>query len=83
LRSAPPGVLCVSLADKLHNGRSILRDLEDIGPALWDRFNVGVDSQLWCYQELAAIFVARLPGPFTEEFSEVVTRITRLAGAQG
>ncbi len=41
LSDASPEVLRVSLADKLHNARSILRDLEQVGAAVWQRFNVG------------------------------------------
>jgi (p)ppGpp synthase/HD superfamily hydrolase len=35
-KSAP--ALRVSLADKLHNARSIVADLRQHGPALWSRF---------------------------------------------
>src|SRR5262245_48138857 len=41
LRTADPDVLCVSLADKVHNARSILRDLRksDVGEKIWARFS--------------------------------------------
>ncbi len=32
-------VLLVSAADKLHNARSIVRDLREIGDRVWERFN--------------------------------------------
>ncbi len=49
-------VLLVSVADKLHNARSISADFEDIGDDLWSRFNAGRDDILWYYAELVAAF---------------------------
>ena len=37
------------LADKLSNLRSIHRDYQELGDALWDRFNAGRDKQAWYY----------------------------------
>ncbi len=41
LPDASLSVRRVSLADKLHNARSILRDLQIFGPKVWDRFTGG------------------------------------------
>ena len=62
LADAPETVLRVSLADKLHNARSMLVDIETDGEAVWSRFNAGRDEQAWYYRELLAIFERRLPG---------------------
>jgi (p)ppGpp synthase/HD superfamily hydrolase len=61
LRGAPSSVLRVSLADKLHNARSIQVDLRADGEAVWGRFNAGRSKQAWYYGELLAIFERRLP----------------------
>lgn len=61
LDEAPPSVVRVSLADKLHNARSILADRRIDGDAVWDRFNAGQGEQAWYYRELLAIFERRLP----------------------
>lgn len=61
LESAPVGVLRVSLADKLHNARSILVDLGIVGEAVWGRFNAARANQAWYYRRLLAIFSERLP----------------------
>ena len=61
LAEAPEGVLRVSLADKLHNARSILVDLGAHGEAVWSRFHAGRAEQTWYYRELLAIFERRLP----------------------
>jgi (p)ppGpp synthase/HD superfamily hydrolase len=62
LGEAPATVLRVSLADKLHNARSIQVDLRADGEAVWDRFNAGRSEQRWYYGELLAIFERRQPG---------------------
>jgi hypothetical protein len=46
LRAEPDDVLRVSLADKLHNARAILRDFLRHGPDFWDRFNIDAEGQL-------------------------------------
>jgi (p)ppGpp synthase/HD superfamily hydrolase len=62
LEAATASVLRVSLADKLHNARSILVDLRADGEAVWDRFNAGRSEQAWYYRALLAVFERRLPG---------------------
>lgn len=62
LEAAPVGVLRVSLADKLHNSRSILVDLGIVGEAVWGRFNAARADEAWYYRRLLAIFSERLPG---------------------
>lgn len=46
----------VSLADKVHNMRSILRDYRMSQEELWKRFNADRDTILWHYDELLAAF---------------------------
>ncbi len=82
LRARAPDnpALLVSLADKLHNARSILRDYGDVGERLWDRFNGGREGSLWYYSALAAAFTELQPGPLSHELSRVVSEISALAG---
>ena len=61
LEEATPSVLKVSLADKLHNARSILIDLSGSGASVWDRFSAARSEQAWYYQTLLAIFERRQP----------------------
>lgn len=61
LARAPAAVLRVSLADKLHNARSILVDRGLVGEAVWDRFSAPRDEQAWYYERLLATFRERLP----------------------
>jgi Guanosine polyphosphate pyrophosphohydrolases/synthetases len=62
LADASESVLRVSLADKLHNARSILIDLRADGEPVWHRFHAGRIEQAWYYGELLAMFERRLPG---------------------
>lgn len=48
-----PRAVRVSLADKVHNARATVNDLETHGPRIWNRFNAGPDDQLWWYSTLA------------------------------
>ena len=52
------GIIRVSLADKVHNSRSTVNDLESEGTSVWDRFNAGFDDQMWWYGSLHSAFVA-------------------------
>lgn len=65
-------VLLVSLCDKTHNARSILRDLRLVGPNLWDRFKGAHAGTLWYYNTLANIFEQKRPGHLADELRRVV-----------
>lgn len=55
-----PDELRVSLADKLHNARSIAVDHRAIGDELWARFSTGsAEDVRWYYRGLAEAFAAR------------------------
>jgi (p)ppGpp synthase/HD superfamily hydrolase len=66
--------LLVSLSDKIHNARSILRDLRkpDIGSSIWARFKPSKTETLWYYRELANAFQRLLPGQLADELAEIV-----------
>lgn len=86
-----PDELRVSIADKLHNARSILSDYRRIGEDLWTRFAGRRSGTLWYYRSLLAAFEARRSdlGPggnaALDEFRLVVGELERLtaAGAPG
>lgn len=62
LRSASERAVLVSLADKVHNLRSIVGDYRVHGESLWTRFNPDAD-QVGYYGALHEVFRVRLPGP--------------------
>ena len=61
LEDEPMAVLRVSLADKLHNLRSIAIDHAAAGEAVWGRFNAGREQQEWYFAALLQVFERRLP----------------------
>jgi (p)ppGpp synthase/HD superfamily hydrolase len=81
-----PAALRVSLADKLHNARSILIDYRTHGDALWARFKQGqgIATRIY-YRELAAAFerergrMGEAAGPYVDELRRTVDAITALA----
>jgi (p)ppGpp synthase/HD superfamily hydrolase len=80
LEHAPPEVLQVSLADKLHNARAILSDYREVGEELWSRFRGTREESLWYYKSLVEIFARRCSGPHVEELKSTVNEIEALAG---
>jgi (p)ppGpp synthase/HD superfamily hydrolase len=74
LKTADEDILRVSLADKVHNARAILRDLRkpEIGEKIWSRFSQPKERTLWYYTSLAEIFRKKRPGQLAEELGEIV-----------
>jgi (p)ppGpp synthase/HD superfamily hydrolase len=74
LRKADEDILNVSLADKVHNARAILRDLRkaDVGEKVFERFSQNKQETLSYYSRLAEIFCERLPGQLSNELREIV-----------
>jgi (p)ppGpp synthase/HD superfamily hydrolase len=82
LADADASVLLVSASDKLHNARSIVRDLRGVGAATWDRFTASRDEVLWYYGALVAAFranPAHQPA-LIDELERVVGEMQRLSG---
>lgn len=66
----------VSLADKVHNARSLLADQRAFGDAHWERFNAGKTEALWYYRSLLEAFRSRLA-----EFPELATAVVEFEAA--
>jgi GTP pyrophosphokinase len=81
-----PAALRVSLADKLHNARSILTDYRTYGDALWARFGQGqgLATRVY-YRSVALAFEAEqarmgeAAAPYVAELRRTVDAITALA----
>ena len=61
LKTASPSVRLISMADKLHNAQSILRDYRQIGETLWERFRGKKEGTLWFHKSLLEIFDSQHP----------------------
>ena len=74
LGTADEDILRVSLADKVHNARAILRDLRkpEVGEKVWTYFSQPKERTIWYYRSLADQFRKRLPGQLSNELGEIV-----------
>jgi len=70
----------VSLADKLHNSRTLLMDYRLVGEDLWDRFNGKKEGTLWYYRSMVEAFRKITANPMLDEFDRVVTELENLSG---
>lgn len=77
LAEAPADVLLVAAADKLHNARAVYEDYREDGEAIWARFTVGRDDQLWYYKSLAEVFRGAAAGAPLR----LVDELTRTVGS--
>ena len=60
LSSASIDVLRVSIADKVHNARSIATDQDRFGEKVWDRFTSTSEESRWYYTSLRDIYKERI-----------------------
>ncbi len=77
LRCADASVVRVSLADKLHNARSLLFQLQRQGTTVWQHFHQPPGDTLWFYQELLALYAQHSQSPQVQEFARVVDSIAQ------
>ena len=63
LEEASDEVLLVSCSDKLHNARTIVSDLINEGPSVFERFSSTPEQTLWYYRQLANVFTNRKTPP--------------------
>lgn len=52
-------ILLVTAADKTHNARAIVTDLDVLGPVLWDRFNAIPKDIVWYYKSVYDVLKTR------------------------
>jgi (p)ppGpp synthase/HD superfamily hydrolase len=82
-KSAPDDARRVSLADKIHNARSILLDYRQHGEGLWARFRASGDEQVWYFEALVAAFRRASGNRLVDELARVVGEIKALRAARG
>lgn len=75
----PPELKLISTADKLHNARSMVRDLKTIGDALWGRFTGNREQTLWYYREILAALGTGWSHVLLEELRDEVARLHEVA----
>lgn len=72
--------LRVSLSDKLHNARAILRDFKCFGPGVWSRFSASREEVLWYYRSLVSAYRSTGAGAMVDELDLVVSEIALRCG---
>lgn len=82
LRHASSSVRRVSLADKLHNARSLLAAWQQQGDCIWDQFNSASAERLWFYRELSQIYREHGSCWLSCEFDRVVDLLSELDSKQ-
>ena len=82
LSEAPLDVQRVALADKVHNARSILRDLRVEGDGVWKRFNGGKEGTVWYYSALVEHFRNLNISNMAEELKKLVKELNTFADKQ-
>jgi (p)ppGpp synthase/HD superfamily hydrolase len=75
LRTADAGTRLVSVADKLHNARSILSDYRVFGEPIWQRFQGKREGTLWYYRALLDEFQRKYRNRLVDELERVVTEL--------
>jgi (p)ppGpp synthase/HD superfamily hydrolase len=76
LRSASNDVLRVSIADKVHNARSIATDQDRLGDELWKRFSSSSEESRWYYTSLRDIYKERISDSYLiKELDIAIARI--------
>lgn len=80
LRHQPQEVKLIGAADKLHNARSMRRDLAALGDALWDRFTGTREQTLWYYRAVLDALAHDFSHPLVDELREEVARLHEAAG---
>lgn len=76
LRTSPPDMLRITLADKVDNARAIHTDLQRIGSDLWKRFNAGREDQFWYYYNAAQVLRdTGLKSPLLDELDSLICNI--------
>ena len=79
LADAPDDALLVWAADKVHNGRAIVTDLDVVGPQAMARFHAAPDRVLWYYGANLELLSARgVPAALLIPLRSVVDRMTVL-----
>jgi (p)ppGpp synthase/HD superfamily hydrolase len=79
IRHAAPEQRLIVIADKLHNATSILRDLRQSGPSVWDRFTAKRDGSLWYYEAMLDALDDGWSHPLVDELRETIRSLKAAA----
>lgn len=78
IEAAADGVKLIAACDKWHNLKSLLRDLDDMGDEVWEKFSAGPEDQLWYYQEVFKRVEESIPLWLAEDLFEAINFLEEL-----
>ena len=79
-RQTDPGLLRVTVADKIDHARAILADYYQMGSKVWERFNAPQEDQIWYYTAAVDAYQrVRFSGFLMDELRALVEQIKRPA----
>ncbi len=78
IRTASAAVRRVSLADKLHNSRSTLKDAYLEGHEIWKKFNASKEETLWFYGSLLKIYREKDSGFLIDELERILNELEKV-----
>jgi (p)ppGpp synthase/HD superfamily hydrolase len=81
LAGESPALRLISAADKLHNIRSVVRDLRQHGTEVWTRFKGKRDGSLWYYDAVYAALSNEWEHPILRELAEALALLHSEADA--
>jgi (p)ppGpp synthase/HD superfamily hydrolase len=82
LRSEDEAVLLVTTCDKIHNGESILHDLQTYGSEVWTRFNASPHDITWYYTSVLEVAQGRLNNDYAiKRLQRLVASLTEASAA--
>lgn len=75
MRGASTAIQRVSIADKVHNARSILADWHQEKDAVWSKFKGGKEGTLWFYQAFLQLHQGKTDSYLATELERVVSQL--------
>ncbi|MEY2984833.1 MAG: hypothetical protein RLZZ568_1450 [Cyanobacteriota bacterium] len=72
LQRVSESVLRISLADTLHNVRSIQIERRLAGERIWHKFSQGKAGLVWYYGSLSQLYSERLNSAWSQELAEII-----------
>ncbi len=81
LATASDSVRLITAADKLHNARSIVRELRGDGESVWAFFRGGRDGTLWYYRSILDVLLQKGNPDLIEELERVVREMASISAA--
>lgn len=79
ISQASASVRLVSAADKLYNALSIVKDYQQVGDEIWERFQGRKAGTLWYYRAVVNAFESVESTPLIKALAQVVAELEALA----